>query len=147
MKFIFIIIILIFIFFIFSKLNANKTKQKNYSNNENEDETKFNLPNKKFVPYKIIENDNSLKSIVDDYEEREKNAIKDFETRLGKALPNDVIWSILQDLAIEGIEKRNAKLCVNVEYQRGLLLQKEKIQTSYFFIFYGTLLSYELLSL
>lgn len=105
MKFIFIIIILIFIFFIFSKLNANKTKQKNYSNNENEDETKFNLPNKKFVPYKIIENDNSLKSIVDDYEEREKNAIKDFETRLGKALPNDVIWSILQDLAIEGIEK------------------------------------------
>ena len=79
-----------------------------------------------FIPYKIVENDNALRTIIDDYERREKEAIQDFETRLGKALPNDVKWSILQDLAIEAIENKNAKLCVNVEYQRGLLLQKEK---------------------
>jgi len=78
-----------------------------------------------FIPYKIVENDNTLRTIVDDYDEREKESIKDFETRLGKALPNDVIWSILQDLYIESI-RDNPKIFVNVEYQRGLLLQKEK---------------------
>ncbi|MDF1882970.1 hypothetical protein JHD49_03375 [Sulfurimonas sp. SAG-AH-194-C21] len=79
-----------------------------------------------FIPYKIVENDNTLRTLVDDYDVREKESIKDFETRLGKALPNDVKWSILQDLAIEGIEKKDTKLCINVEYQRGLLVQKEK---------------------
>ena len=80
-----------------------------------------------FIPYKIVENDNALRSIVDDYDRREIEAIKDFETRLGKALPNDVIWSILQDLIIECWETtKNKKILVNTEYQMGLLLQKEK---------------------
>ena len=39
---------------------------------------------KRFKPYKIIENDNMLKSIVDDYEQRENEAINDLKNRLSK---------------------------------------------------------------
>lgn len=79
-----------------------------------------------FIPYKIVSDDNSLRNIVDNYNEREEKAIKMLQHKLGVALPNDIIWSILQDLSIECSVARDIKLCVNVEYQRGLLLQKEK---------------------
>ena len=79
-----------------------------------------------FIPYKIVSDDNSLRDIVDDYKEREEKVIKTLQHKLGVALPNDIIWSILQDLSLECRAPRDIKLCVNIEYQRGLLLQKEK---------------------
>lgn len=90
------------------------------------DEYKINVEsNNSFIPIKIIENDNSLRNIVDDFEVRENNAKIELEKNLGKALPNDVIWSILQNLYLESFLK-NHKLFLNVAYQQGLLLQKEK---------------------
>ena len=81
---------------------------------------------KGFTPYKIVSNDNTLKSIVNDYDTREEEAKQDLEARLGKALVNDVKWSVLQNISLECILNKDIKLCINVEYQRGLLLQKEK---------------------
>lgn len=122
-----ILVIILLIIYIFTKNQKPKIQQS----------AKYDIPLKRqpmsaskianFIPYKIVENDNALRTIVDDYDRREQEAIKDFETRLGKALPNDVIWSILQDLIIECWETtKNKKVLVNTEYQMGLLLQKEK---------------------
>ena len=91
----------------------------------NNDEKNVKSTNPDFIPHKIIENDNSLKNIVDDFEVRESEAKAELEKNLGKALPNDIIWSILQKLYLESFFK-NHKLFLNVVYQQGLLLQKEK---------------------
>ena len=105
-------LILAIIFFIFIiKRSKNKPSLKETNNT--------------FSPYKIVENDNTLRDIVDNYEIRENNKKTEIEKKLGKALPNDIIWGILQDLYIESFF-RNHKLFLNVVYQQGLLLQKEK---------------------
>jgi len=78
-----------------------------------------------FFPVKIIDNDNELEKIVPDFEYRKQQATQELESRLGKALPNGVIWSILQKLYSEFFLKDH-KIILNTEYQRGLLLQKEK---------------------
>ncbi len=113
-----IFLILAIVFFIFIII---KSKRKVSSN---EDKIK-NKSNDSYIPIKILENDNSLKNIVDDFERRESNAKTELEKNLGKALPNDIIWSILQKLYLESFF-RNHKLFLNVVYQQGLLLQKEK---------------------
>lgn len=110
-------LILAIVFFVFMIM---KSKNKSSIN----DKTKIK-DNNSFVPIKILENDNSLKNIVDDFEIRENNAKTELEKNLGKALPNDIIWSILQNLYLESFLK-NHKLFLNVAYQQGLLLQKEK---------------------
>jgi len=100
---------------------------KNTSNNETINIQQEKPKDDMDISLKIVENDNALRDLVPDYKEREKKAIDDFESRLGKALPNDVVWSILQDLMLECWETtKDTKLLVNVEYQMGLLLQKEK---------------------
>lgn len=111
------VILAVFIIFLIKKdkqESSNINKPNNISN-----------PNKIFIPIKIIENDNTLRKIVDDYDLRENNAKIELEKNLGKALPNDIIWSILQKLYLESFFK-NHKLFLNVVYQQGLLLQKEK---------------------
>jgi hypothetical protein len=113
-----IFLVLAIVFFIFL---VNKSRKKT-SFKETKNEIKSN---ETFSPYKIVENDNTLRSIVQNYETRENNKKIELENRLGKALPNDIIWGILQDLYIESFLK-NHKLFLNVLYQQGLLLQKEK---------------------
>ena len=111
------VILAVFIIFLIKKdkqESSNINKPNNISN-----------PNKIFIPIKIIENDNTLRKIVDDYDLRENNAKIELEKNLGKALPNDIIWSILQKLYLESFSQ-NHKLFLNVVYQQGLLLQKEK---------------------
>lgn len=103
----FLVLAIVFCIFI-----VKKSKKKTLSNNS-------------FIPIKIIENDNTLRKIVDDFEVRENNAKIELENNLGKALPNDIIWSVLQTLYLESFSK-NHKLFLNVIYQQGLLLQKEK---------------------
>lgn len=111
-------LILAIIFFIFIiKRSKNKPSLKETSN--------VIEINNTFTPYKIVENDNTLRDIVENYEIRENNKKIEIEKKLGKALPNDIIWGILQDLYIESFF-RNHKLFLNVVYQQGLLLQKEK---------------------
>lgn len=110
-------LILAIVFFVFMIMKSKNKSSINYK-------TKIK-DNNSFVPIKILENDNSLKNIVDDFEIRENNAKTELEKNLGKALPNDIIWSILQNLYLESFLK-NHKLFLNVAYQQGLLLQKEK---------------------
>ncbi len=86
--------------------------------------TKHNL-SKTFKPYKIVENDNALKTVIPKYEIEEKKAKKQLEETLGKALPNDIKWSIFEVVSLDSFLK-NHKLFINIAYQRGLLLQKEK---------------------
>lgn len=74
---------------------------------------------------KIIENDNALNFIVDDFETRKQAKAQNLEKSLGKALPNDVIWGVLQDIYLESFIK-NHKVLLNCVYQQGLLVQKEK---------------------
>lgn len=78
-----------------------------------------------FSPVKIVENDNELENIVPDFHTRRENKIVELTANIGKALPNDVIWGILQDLTLEYILKDH-KVFINTSYQQGLLLQKEK---------------------
>ena len=78
-----------------------------------------------FSSVKIVENDNELENIVPDFHTRRENKIVELTTNIGKALPNDVIWGILQDLTLEYILKDH-KVFINTSYQQGLLLQKEK---------------------
>lgn len=113
-------LILAIVFFIFMIMKS-KSKSKSSTNDYKTKIKNNNL----FVPIKIIENDNALRKIVDDYDLRENNAKIELEKNLGKALPNDIIWSILQKLYLESFFK-NHKLFLNVVYQQGLLLQKEK---------------------
>ncbi len=114
------------------KIKDEETRIKEYNEyHSNKDllykDVKLTVHNfgKRFKPYKIIENDNMLKSIVDDYEQRENEAINDLKNRLSTVLEKDIIWSILQKLYIESI-LNNHKLFLNTIYQQGLLLQKEK---------------------
>lgn len=106
-----ILLIIVVVPLVWFYMNLKKSDQKKVLND--------------FVSYNIVENDNSLKTIVDDYEQREIKAKNELKSKLGSALPNDIIWSILQDLSTEAFVKKNYKLLINVEYQRGLLLQKE----------------------
>lgn len=99
-------------------------EKSNTLHTSNSTRTNLNYSNT-FNPIKIIDNDNTLTSIVPDYEIRKQKAIKTLEANLGKALPNDVIWSILQDLYIENILKDH-KVFLNAVYQQGLITQKEK---------------------
>lgn len=135
MIYIFLLILIVFaLFLIFA--TQNKKKEPNSKSNYYDNEDLFfadrkltrhqdTVYQKGFTPNKIIENDNALNQIVPDYKEREQIVIKELENNLGKALPNDVKWSILQTLSSEYFLKDH-KIIVNVSYQRGLLLQKEK---------------------
>lgn len=115
--FIFIVILLVLYYIIKSKKRTHQTfitmnaKASNIRNN--------------FLPIKIIDNDNELEKIVSDFARRKEEAIKDLTVRLGKAFPNDVIWSILQRLYSEFF-LADHKIFLNTVYQQGLLLQKEK---------------------
>ncbi|MCD8545374.1 MAG: hypothetical protein LRY52_11230 [Sulfurospirillum cavolei] len=80
--------ILIFCFQMYQK-NDTKPQKKAQSNPSFERNTTL---------HKIIENDNSLNFIVDDFESRKHAKTQDLEKSLGKALPNDVIWGVLQDI-------------------------------------------------
>jgi hypothetical protein len=135
MIYIFLLILIVFaLFLIFA--TQNKKKESNSKSNYYDNEDLF-FANRKltrhqdvehkedFTSNKIIENDNALNKIVSDYKEREQIVIKELESNLGKALPNDVKWSILQNLSSEYFLKDH-RIIVNVSYQRGLLLQKEK---------------------
>ena len=78
-----------------------------------------------FTPYKIVENDNTLHSIVSDFEDRKLRAREELKDKLGSALTNDVLWRLLQDLYSEYFFKDH-KIFLNTIYQQGLFLQKEK---------------------
>jgi len=135
MIYIFLFILIVFALFLILA-TQNKKKEPNSKSNYYDNEDLFfadrkltrhqdTVYQKGFTPNKIIENDNALNQIVPDYKEREQIVIKELENNLGKALPNDVKWSILQTLSSEYFLKDH-KIIVNVSYQRGLLLQKEK---------------------
>lgn len=110
-----VIVCLYFAFQMYQK-NDTKTQKKAQSNLSFEKNTTLQ---------KIIENDNTLNSIVDDFEIRKHAKAQDLEKSLGKALPNDVIWGVLQDIFLESFIK-NHKVLLNCAYQQGLLVQKEK---------------------
>lgn len=78
-----------------------------------------------FTPYKIIENDNTLHSIVSDFEDRKLRVRQELKDKIGSALTNDVLWGVLQGLYSEYFFKDH-KIFLNSTYQQGLLLQKEK---------------------
>ena len=76
---------------------------------------------------KIIENDSNTEKIIDDFEYRKNTKRKEIRRRFNKESPeNDVLWDIFQDLYLESFLKDH-HLLLNVEYQRRLLLQKEKL--------------------
>lgn len=75
---------------------------------------------------KIIENDKDIEKIIENFQDRKNKKHTELSERFGTEPPeNDVLWALLQDLYIESFLK-NHYLLLNVEYQRGLLLQKEK---------------------
>lgn len=116
-----LIIFLIIFYFIFFK-----HYDKNYSNScGNVVISCTSTYGKNTTLHKIIDNDNTLNSIVNDFESRKHAKAKDLEKSLGKALPNDVIWGVLQDIFLESFIK-NHKVLLNCVYQQGLLVQKEK---------------------
>lgn len=78
---------------------------------------------------KIIENDKDIEKIIENFQDRKNKKYTELSERFGTEPPkNDVLWGLLQDLYIESFLK-NHSLVLNVEYQRGLLLQKEKKYT------------------
>lgn len=115
-----ILIVLILAIIAFSVYHSKKKSINKYKNTY---DNKIDI--KEFQPYKIIENDNALEQIVENFEERKKTAYDEIARNLGKALPNDVIWKVLQELFLETFLK-NHKIFLNTAYQQGLLLQKEK---------------------
>lgn len=114
-----IIIALLYFAFLMYQKNDNKPHEKAQSN------LSFPSFERNTTLHKIIENDNTLNSIVDDFETRKHAKYQDLEKSLGKALPNDVIWGVLQDIFLESFIK-NHKVLLNCIYQQGLLVQKEK---------------------
>lgn len=128
-------LILYLVFKIYENINKKTSaipmNNKNYrqSNSTITDKQKtYNTYNSKpsnIILSKIIENDNALNSIVDNFEARKQAKAQELEKSLGKALPNDVIWGVLQDIYLESFMK-NPKVLLNCIYQQGLLVQKEK---------------------
>lgn len=115
-----LLVIILFVIIVFYFMGTNKDKNRTLARHHYSPSKQNN-----FIPIKIIENDNALNTIVSDFDERKIIATKELENNLGKALPNDVIWSVLQTLYLEYFLKDH-KIILNVDYQRGLLLQKEK---------------------
>lgn len=128
---IFIIAVLALYFIIKSKKQAHQSfpppnvKRNTTSYNAHLIDAQPSRLTNNFSPVKIVENDNELENIVSDFQTRRENKIVELTANLGKALPNDVIWGILQDLILEYILKDH-KIYINTFYQQGLLLQKEK---------------------
>lgn len=128
---VFIIVLLALYFIIKSKKQSNQTfiqpdvKRNTTSYNTHLMDAQPSRITNNFSPVKIVENDNELENIVPDFQTRRENKIVELTANLGKALPNDVIWGILQDLILEYILKDH-KVFINTCYQQGLLLQKEK---------------------
>ncbi|MFH0708907.1 MAG: helix-hairpin-helix domain-containing protein [Pseudomonadota bacterium] len=131
MTLIFIIALLTLYFIIKSKKQSNQTftqpdvKRNTASYNAHLMDAQPSRITNNFSPVKIVENDNELEKIVPNFHTRRENKIVELTDSLGKALPNDVIWGILQDLILEYILKDH-KIYINTFYQQGLLLQKEK---------------------
>ena len=116
-----LLVVIAFLYFAFQMYQKNDTRpQKKAQNN-----LSFPSFERNTTLHKIIENDNTLNSIVDDFEIRKHAKAQDLEKSLGKALPNDVIWGVLQDIFLESFIK-NHKVLLNCAYQQGLLVQKEK---------------------
>ncbi|MDO9207502.1 MAG: hypothetical protein Q7T91_04545 [Sulfuricurvum sp.] len=139
MSYVLLTAFLLFIIFLFVKFQ-NKNTNDSASNNMNDNTTikaqkninsnAFKMNDKvltphNFVPIKIIDNDNELEKIVPDFEHRKEDVTSELISRLGGALPNDVIWGLLQQLYLEFFIKDH-KIFLNTAYQQGLLLQKEK---------------------
>jgi len=75
---------------------------------------------------KLIENDIDTNKIINDFDARKKRQFKIIKEKFGfDPSDNDVLWGLFQELYSENYLK-NHKVLLNVEYQRGLLLQKEK---------------------
>ena len=113
-----LLVVIAFLYFAFQMYQKNDTKPQKKAQSNPSFERNTTL-------HKIIENDNSLNFIVDDFESRKHAKTQDLEKSLGKALPNDVIWGVLQDIFLESFIK-NHKVLLNCAYQQGLLVQKEK---------------------
>lgn len=74
---------------------------------------------------KIIENDKNIEKIIANFQDRKNKKHDELRNQFGaEPLENDVLWGLLQDLYLESFLK-NHYLLLNIEYQRGLLLQKE----------------------
>lgn len=130
------LLFIIFLFLKFQNKNTNSTASNNLNDNtiikaqKNINPNAFKTNEKvlaphNFVAIKIIDNDNELEKIVPDFERRKEDVTNELISRLGGALPNDVIWGLLQQLYLEFFIN-NHKIFLNTAYQQGLLLQKEK---------------------
>lgn len=76
---------------------------------------------------KVIENDKDIENIITNFKDRKNEKHNELRKRFGtEPSENDTLWGLLQDLYLESFLK-NHYLLLNVEYHRGLLLQKEKI--------------------
>lgn len=111
---IYLLSIFLILYLVFKFYNKKDTHKASYSTIQ-----------KNTTLHKIIENDNALNSVVEDFEARKQAKTQELEKTLGKALPNDVIWGVLQDIFLEYFIK-NHKVLLNCVYQQGLLVQKEK---------------------
>jgi len=75
---------------------------------------------------KIIENDENIEKIIESFQDRKNKKHNELRERFGtEPFENDVLWGLLQDLYLESFFKDH-RLLLNVKYQQGLLLQKEK---------------------
>ena len=129
------IIFAVITFLIYSLLKSSKDNQNNISDNKpyirdvtltrHHSNPMMKAIQEDFTPYKIVENDNTLHSIVSDFEDRKLRVREELKDKLGSALTNDVLWGLLQDLYSEYFFKDH-KIFLNTTYQQGLLLQKEK---------------------
>ena len=103
--------------------------KKLFSSDDKDDDSSISvskLTNNTKKSNKIIENDKDIEKIIENFQDKKHKKYIELREKFGTEPPgNDVLWGLLQDLYIESFLK-NHSLLLNVEYQRGLLLQKEK---------------------